>query len=244
MNKMLLMVSLSFLIACSSAIDDVAQGLANGLIVPAGKAIGNTLLNTNPAVEGNQKTISSSGAVAVTTSNSSDDINSIDFGAETIQLIPSGIASGGFFTLTSPNGLNGDGISRIVSGDNYSYSRFGLLYQAGQDTKDLFSQGMPTTDMPTTGQVKYAGDYVLTNETTGRVNLMADFASKTLTAQFDDNFSTTKDKYQAVIAGNEFDSNDDDNSMQGQFYGSQAAELAGTITDRTNNAAFGAKKSP
>ncbi|MGY0399072.1 MAG: transferrin-binding protein-like solute binding protein [Ostreibacterium sp.] len=236
-NKILLMALSSSLIACSG-VDGIVTGIATSTATALGSAVTASLASSS----GSLLAIKADGGTSEIAIKSVSDINKVMLDGKTLTLIPAGLSAGGFLTILSPGGVNGDGVSRIVSGSRYSYNRFGLLMKTGQDTKIIFGQGMPTTDMPTTGQVKYAGDYVLYNEKTGKVDFTADFAKKTLAAKFDKDFDKTKVDYQANIIGNKFTNKDKE--MQGHFYGPKAAELGGTITNGTNSAAFGAKKSP
>ncbi|MGY0398511.1 MAG: transferrin-binding protein-like solute binding protein [Ostreibacterium sp.] len=272
MNKILLMALSSFLIACGSGSSSGTTTSTPTTSTPTTSTptTSTPTTSTPTTVFGNQIKVSFSGVViGASVVNGTSDINQILLDGKIITLIPKGENTKNGFMKTSAGKSNASsGSISVVSGTKYSYARSGALGKVSTKTLTFFSQGIPTADidMPTTGQVKYAGDYALVDRdkdyASGVVNFTADFANKTLAAKFSvhgpinssdykanlnpkgfgplysTEFGTLS--YQANITGNKFTSK----TIQGQFYGPKAVELGGTLTGNNIFGAFVAKKAP
>ena len=154
-------------------------------------------------------------------------------------------------SLTQINGnLNYNGKSYklfYASGTNYRNSKFGYINDGNEDY--IFSQGLPTTNMPSSGSVRYAGIAVLGKG--GAVgpapaNFTADFGQKTLSADItplqNSRVAFNPIKFNATINGNSFSTGDGAVQSTGYFYGDNARELGGVLHDSSQSlgGSFGA----
>ena len=139
----------------------------------------------------------------------------------------------------------------IVSGSRYANSKFGYLNDGSKDY--IFSQGVPTATMPTTGVVKYSGAAAVGQAAvadSALANFSADFGAKTLTGSISQNASSAVDfkpvNISAGIEGNTFSSKADAAvKTTGGFYGDNAHELGGIFQDSAQaiSGSFGAVRS-
>lgn len=156
------------------------------------------------------------------------------------------IISGGFTILNGQN-INGKSYKTfIVSGYKYPNSKFGYITEGNEDY--IFSHGALTTNMPTSGRVKYDGDAIIARAgavTTGDADFVADFGAKTLTGKIDDSkgFAFSPVHIHATINGNSFITGAGPVNAGGNFYGPNAAELGGVFNDASQelSGSFGAK---
>ena len=136
----------------------------------------------------------------------------------------------------------------IASGKNYAHSRFGYISEGDKDY--IFSHGVPTTNMPSNGIVRYVGNAALGRTAIGAVadaDIVADFGQKTLRGQISQiarsRFDFSQINFNATISGNSF-SGDGAVKSNGNFYGNNAAEVGGIFHDTTQNlyGSFGARR--
>lgn len=130
----------------------------------------------------------------------------------------------------------------------------------------VFYNGLPTTNMPTTGTVNYTGNSMLyaadvdgtiyndfdEDYLKGTAQLTADFGAKTLTGTLNINEGNVAPIYiNSRISGNQFsgkatsESFDTVAQVEGMFYGDKAKELAGVYEDGKDpgfGGAFGASR--
>ncbi|MDO4642793.1 MAG: transferrin-binding protein-like solute binding protein [Cardiobacteriaceae bacterium] len=143
----------------------------------------------------------------------------------------------------------------ITSGENYRYSKFGLV-EAGNDDV-AFSHGYPTSNMPATGIMTYQGSAALGAQrdgglitATGSSSAKADFSSKAVhvditTDKSDTNYIAKVGSgisFDVTISGNTFSGNG--TVSHGGFYGDNAPEIGGTFYNDEHNfsGAFGGHK--
>ncbi len=168
-------------------------------------------------------------------------INKFELKGQTIDLIPDDWNKAGFFTNQDNNSL-----IKSVSGNKYNETRFGILVP--NNTNPIaFAQGnvTPINDMPTKNIiVEYLGDYVSYNQDLkefdyGNISIDVNFGLKDMTLS-SINEHGNKEDFKGVIIGNQFTF--DNGRGKGQFYGSQASELSGTLQNEEGVTSFGAKK--
>ena len=148
-----------------------------------------------------------------------------------------------------------NGLVTTVGGTNYSYSRFGAVFSANRESpSEVFSVGVPTSNMPTTGSAQYKGLLLGDGMTSDRqafyTQFDVSFANKTLTGT-----GNTVDGVKVYefrdgkILGNTFagvfahPAADTAGTFAGQFFGPNAAELGGYAHGQEGYTfSFGAKK--
>jgi len=181
----------------------------------------------------------------------SDDLAVLNLDGKKLPLQLPNISSG---NITSVRGATiGDTSYKqfIVSGTRYANSKFGYLNDGSKDY--IFSQGVPTATMPTTGVVKYSGAAAVGQAAvadSALANFSADFGAKTLTGNISQNASSAVDfkpvNISAGIEGNTFSSKADAAVKTiGGFYGDNAHELGGIFQDSAQaiSGSFGAVRS-
>ncbi|MBO7081662.1 MAG: transferrin-binding protein-like solute binding protein [Neisseriaceae bacterium] len=142
--------------------------------------------------------------------------------------------------------VGGNGSPNAAENRGTAYARYGFVYDKVAKVTTIFYQGVPTSNMPTTGSATYKG-YALAylpekdvfNE--GESSFNVDFANKKLTGTLSNWGGGLKAvSISSTITGNTFKG---DNN-QGKFYGSNAQNLAGSFVDKTQKlqGAFGANK--
>lgn len=118
-------------------------------------------------------------------------------------------------------------------------SRYGYFLGAKEITNHnltIYSQGVLTNDMPTAGTATYKGQAYYSSESLGNQRPLissefdVDFGAKTVKGKLSgSNINVTLPT--ATISGNSFAGKDgNDNNVQGNFFGSQAAELGGIFS--------------
>lgn len=136
----------------------------------------------------------------------------------------------------------------IASGSNFANSRFGYINEGDKDY--IFSHGVLTTNMPTSGVAKYDGNAAVGRSAVGaaaNASFTADFGQKTFTGKITKAEKSYIDfnpiDINATISGNSF-SGDGAVKSNGNFYGNNAAEVGGIFHDTTQNlyGSFGAKR--
>ena len=150
---------------------------------------------------------------------------------------------------------DGSGLTTTVGGTGYSYSRFGAIFAKGQALPaQVFSVGVPTSDMPTTGSAQYKGLLLGNGMSSERgafyTQFDVSFANKTLTG-----LGSTVDGVKVFefrdgkILGNTFagvfaqPAAETEGTFAGQFFGPNAAELGGYAhMEDGYTLSFGAKK--
>lgn len=188
-------------------------------------------------------TITASTPLKSTASNNLGIVNAD--GKQIAAQIP-GFVSGNL-TILSGSNINGKSYKTfIVSGYKYPNSKFGYITEGNEDY--IFSHGALTTNMPTSGRVKYDGDAIIARAgitTTGDADFVADFGAKTLTGKIDDSkgFAFNPVHIHATISGNSFITGAGPVNAGGNFYGPNAAELGGVFNDASQelSGSFGAK---
>ncbi len=172
-----------------------------------------------------------------------------------ITLIPKGFNTDGFFKID-----NGIKEQRIISGKNYSLSKFGIIQvPIGGFLTTLigFSRGYVTKDIPNSGKLIYKGDYVSASTVlpedfktvgNGKITFNVDFGNKTITGDIPaNNHISFKSDLKGKIHGSSFNTSVGTlgfNYFKGAFYGSKAEELGGVYNNPSIDviASFGAKK--
>lgn len=166
-----------------------------------------------------------------------------------IEVLPSsGIQSGGFTEL------NDRTANRIVSGNKYSYTRFGYYAPKvdGEYTgkNNMFANGDITKDVPTTGSASYRGDAVYGTERNQTAHMTTsefevNFGNKTIEGSI---AKVEGGRYDlsAKINGNGFVGEKNGVKTEGRFFGPAAAELGGVFWNSTPGSkvagSYGAKK--
>lgn len=150
---------------------------------------------------------------------------------------------------------DGSGLTTIVGGAGYSYSRFGAVFSKGQALPaQVFSVGVPTSDMPTTGNAQYKGlllgDGMTSSRQAFHTQFDVSFANKTLagTGNTIDGVKVYEFR-DGKILGNTFagvfaqPAAETEGTFVGQFFGPNAAELGGYAhMEDGYTFSFGAKK--
>ena len=150
---------------------------------------------------------------------------------------------------------DGSGLTTIVGGAGYSYSRFGAVFSKGQALPaQVFSVGVPTSDMPTTGSAQYKGLLLGNGMNSEReafyTQFDVSFANKTLAGSGSTVDGVKVYEFRDVmILGNAFagvfaqPAAETAGTFAGQFFGSNAAELGGYAhMEDGYTLSFGAKK--
>ena len=139
----------------------------------------------------------------------------------------------------------------VVSGTIYQNQKFGYINDGTNDY--IFSQGLPTANMPASGTVKYSGAAAVGRAAvadTAVASFNANFGEKTLNGTISKNANGQIEfnpiNLAATINGNTFSSKDDAAvKTTGSFYGDNARELGGIFQDSTQtlSGSFGAIRS-
>lgn len=182
----------------------------------------------------------------------SDDLNTLNIDGRQIQISNPNILSAGFATLEDSSAKS------FTSGSNYTYSRFGA-YTDKQTNKDyIYSFGSITpisgeNAIPVTGTVFYSGDALVSVNNAdfapARSMFIVNFGTKGIIGSIRTGVQTNYTAHlMASITGSSFQGKVNNLTMQGNFYGPNAAELGGTFSGKdstTNNTfigSFGAKR--
>lgn len=155
-------------------------------------------------------------------------------------------------TVLNGSSINGKSYRNFVaSGSKYNNSRFAYIDENGSETY-ILSHGSLTTNMPTSGRVKYDGDAAIGKAglaTVADADFVADFGTKRLTGSIttDDSsrFAFNPIMIDAAISGNGFASGAGANvRTTGHFYGNNAVEMGGVFYDANQqiSGSFGARK--
>lgn len=175
-------------------------------------------------------------------------LNEFILDGKKIDLMPAGLSAGTIFTNDGGN-INGDTLTKTVSGTKFKYTRFGILRAEGKDPLS-FAQGVETkvSDMPTQDGIEYKGHAVTYKigkdkfEKPGEFKAIAYFGKR---HELIVNPDKGEKKLTAKIKGNSFSFVDhkDKGKGTGKFYGPQAAEFSGTYVEKGHHTtAFGAKR--
>lgn len=156
---------------------------------------------------------------------------------------------------TVVSSTDGSGLTTAVGGSTYSYSRFGSVFSKNQSSpSEVFSVGVPTSNMPTTGSAQYKGLLLGAGMTSDRqafhTQFDVSFADKTLTGSGNTVDGTKVYEFRdGKIAGNAFagvfahPAAETAGTFAGQFFGPNAAELGGYAhAEDGYTFSFGAKK--
>ena len=156
---------------------------------------------------------------------------------------------------TVVSSTDGSGLTTVVGGSTYSYSRFGSVFSKTQSSpSEVFSVGVPTSNMPTTGSAQYKGLLLGAGMTSDRqafhTQFDVSFADKTLTGSGNTVDGTKVYEFRdGKIAGNAFagvfahPAAETAGTFAGQFFGPNAAELGGYAhAEDGYTFSFGAKK--
>ncbi|WP_439295070.1 transferrin-binding protein-like solute binding protein [Lonepinella sp. BR2882] len=134
----------------------------------------------------------------------------------------------------------------VISSKSDSYTFNNVVAGAAKvgDNQYLFVQGTKSTDTPTTGTATYAGGslrfssdnasnlFQASGITSGSFNAEVDFGEKTIKGSIRDNgLFGEEQEFSGPVSGNGFtatwDDKDTGKGLDGNFYGSQAAEVGG-----------------
>lgn len=150
---------------------------------------------------------------------------------------------------------DGSGLTTIVGGADYSYSRFGAVFSTKQASpSEVFSVGVPTSDMPSTGSAQYKGlllgDGMTSSRQAFHTQFDVSFANKNLTGTGNTIDGVKVYEFRdGKILGNAFagvfaqPAAETAGTFAGQFFGPNAAELGGYAHMEDGYAfSFGAKK--
>ena len=156
---------------------------------------------------------------------------------------------------TVVSSTDGSGLTTVVGGSTYSYSRFGAVFSANRESpSEVFSVGVPTSNMPTTGSAQYKGlllgDGMTSDRQAFHTQFDVSFANKTLTGTGNTVDGTKVYEFRdGKIAGNAFagvfahPAAETAGTFAGQFFGPNAAELGGYAHGQEGYTfSFGAKK--
>lgn len=174
-------------------------------------------------------------------------LNELNFMGQTISLLPDGFSVGKWF---KSGGITFNGVKQsareIYFGN--SDSRFGYIAtDNGADSYDVyFAQGNVTKNLPTASTAKYSGVGVHEqnkSRITTKWEATADFGTKTFKGDIKDETNAAK----LVGIDATFDSTGKitqtgNTNVSAQFYGDNAAEIAGTYYSKDYQGAFGGKK--
>ena len=174
-------------------------------------------------------------------------LNVMNLDGRNLVIIPNGVQSKGILRTEDST------MKRWVGGADLSYARYGVVSYVKENKDYLFFQGIETKekDMPTDNGVKYSGNavaYRIADRALdkGTVSFTADFKDRKMTGSINlEKFGTLK--YDDIkIDGNEFDgiqwNATTANTIEGSFYGKNAAEMAGGFDGQGIKGTFGAKK--
>ncbi|MFB2538907.1 MULTISPECIES: transferrin-binding protein-like solute binding protein [unclassified Acinetobacter] len=199
----------------------------------------------NTSIQGRSVTVdatsfapTSSGTTAATSN-----INTVVLNGKSIDIIPTG------FTIGSRLDLNAGNMNRQVI-NNLSNARWGFVREGDRSQPSYFvAQGnvTPVSQIPGSGTVTYTGSALHQAKgaalADGDATLSVNFGNKTLTGNISAGTSTVA--LNANITGNSFaGTSSAGTTTNGYFYGSNAAEAAGTYINSGAgySGAFGVKK--
>ncbi|MDO4643213.1 MAG: transferrin-binding protein-like solute binding protein [Cardiobacteriaceae bacterium] len=134
----------------------------------------------------------------------------------------------------------------IVSNFDYNNSRYGYIKKGNEDF--IFTQGVLTTNMPSSGVAKYSGHAAVVHHGEADdaiADFTSDFAARTLEGVIkpDDEQTFSPSSIHAKINGNSFATPSGASvSSAGYFYGDNAHELGGIFSDTSQqlSGSFGA----
>lgn len=212
---------------------------------------------TTPTVASGSTKSTFKSATATGSRDTEAKFNKVTVNGNEMEIYPtSGITInvGRIYTDTNRN----NGRTQLVVGGNSgangtAYARYGFVNDATDRLATIFYQGVPTTNMPTTGSATYKGHAISVfpeenTYVTGDSSFNVDFANKKLTGTLSnwknsDGTADTITKNVSVsssITGNTFKG---DNN-QGKFYGPNAQNMAGSFVDKNQKlqGVFGANK--
>lgn len=131
-----------------------------------------------------------------------------------------------------------------------AYARYGIVEDKVNKTVSVFYQGVPTKDMPTTGTAEYKGHSIAYQPYEkiryyGDAQFNVDFANKQITGNIQYIYSPKNPATLSIdskITGTTFKGT----NYQGQFYGPNAQNIAGSFVDKERKiqGVFGANKQP
>ena len=243
-NKLLLasVLSTALLAACGSG--GSGSGVANNN--PA------TTPNTPTVMEFKQAGYHSNGTVSTNLGTATSDGAKYTYQYEGKALDVT-LPDGKSLPLVSSKDANG--LVTTVGGTNYSYSRFGTVFSSNHSSpSEVFSMGVPTSNMPTTGSAQYKGlllgDGMSSARQAFHTQFDVSFANKSLTGSGSTVDGTKVYEFRdGKILGNAFagvfayPAADTAGTFAGQFFGPNAAELGGYAhAEDGYTFSFGAKK--
>lgn len=209
---------------------------------------------TQNRIAGNYYTAKIGGSVEANKATlATNAVNVLKIGNQEIPLdFGGGISAGTFYVLNGNTTINGkQGFAGAVSGDHVRSMKYGVI-ENGSGGKTVFAQGELTQNMPASGTAKFSGYHVYTDASGAIVtaadngksaNFDVDFGKKTLTGKLASAANTFN--VSANINGNSFKGTSSDKTVvQGNFFGSGAAEMGGTFRNDAKKitGAFGAVK--
>ena len=198
--------------------------------------------NANNELEGEVMVISNGREIRDSDTPDYGDLNTLNVDGKKLTIVPNGM-SGRIVSIS-------DSQSSIKVGGNMQYSRFGIITPKADNVNYVFYQGKNETaknDMPTADGVKYQGGatvIVNNQQFTGDSAFTVNFASKTIDGEISNFNGNSKIPLQARIDGNDFEGTHNGTEVDGDFFGPQAAEMAGVFKNQSAGTfgAFGAKK--
>ena len=191
---------------------------------------------TQNRIAGNYYTAKIGGSVEANKATpATNAVNVLKIGNQEIPLdFGGGISAGTFYVLNGNTTINGkQGFAGAVSGDHVRSMKYGVI-ENGSGGKTVFAQGELTQNMPASGTAKFSGYHVYTDASGASVTAAGKLASAANT------FNVS-----ANINGNSFKGTSSDKTVvQGNFFGSGAAEMGGTFRNDAKKitGAFGAAK--
>ncbi len=198
--------------------------------------------NANNKLEGEVMVISNGREIRDPDTPDYGDLNTLKVDGKSLTIVPPG------FSAKMINISDKD--KSITVGGNMEYSRFGIITPKADNVSYVFYQGKnetPKNDMPTADGVKYQGGaavIVNNQQFSGDSSFTVNFASKTVNGEISNFNGNSKIPLQARIDGNDFEGRYNGTEVDGDFFGPQAAEMAGVFKNRSTGTygAFGAKK--
>lgn len=170
--------------------------------------------------------------------------NQMTINGKEMDIIPSGISTGKTYQADTANYQFVIGGNKGTSGT--AYARYGIALDKVSRIGTVFYQGIPTSNMPTTGTATYQGYAIAfapkaNGFAIGESSFNVNFAKKTLTGTLSNWDNNVKNiSISSTITGNTFKGSNN----QGKFYGSDAQNMAGSFADKNQNlqGVFGANK--
>lgn len=208
---------------------------------------------TQNRIAGNYYTAKIGGSVEANKATpATNAVNVLKIGNQEIPLDMGPSISAGTFYIRNGGTINGKpSFSGAVSGSHVQNMKYGVI-ENGSGGKTVFTQGELTQNMPASGTAKFSGYHVYTDASGAIVtatdngksaNFDVDFGKKTLTGKLASAANTFN--VSANINGNSFKGTSSDKTVvQGNFFGSGAAEMGGTFRNDAKKitGAFGAAK--